>query len=53
MQGVGNKCIKEVSTALPTLYRAELLKEHEQEMQVMVMQSVVTHWVEMAGMLLF
>lgn len=43
MQGVGNKCIKEESTALPTLYRAELLKEHEQVMQVMVMHPTVTH----------
>lgn len=43
MQGVGNKCVKEASTALPILHRAELLKEHEQVMQVMVMHSLVTH----------
>lgn len=36
-------CIKEVSTALSTLHRAELLREHEQVMQVMVMDSLVTH----------
>lgn len=43
MQGLGNKCVREVSTALSTLHRAELLREHEQVMQVMVMDSLVTH----------
>jgi len=43
MQGVGNKCAKEVSTALSTLHRAELFREYEQVMQVMVMHSLVTH----------
>lgn len=43
MQGIGNKCIKEVDIALPTLHRAELLKEHGQVMEIMVMHSTVTH----------
>lgn len=42
-QGVGNTCVKKVSTAYSTLQRAELLREHEQVMQVMVMDSLVTH----------
>jgi len=43
MQGEGNKCLREASATLSTLHRAELLKVHKQVMQVIVMDSLITH----------